>query len=304
MLDRFAGDAVSGLKGFVTRRTRDGEDPTTCLRMFSSFLESNKDKNRQFVRRIVARVDSSFFAPLREVDQTTSPDDFIASCHGLMNRLLEIDPEMPYWRDYERQRARIEEAKRQVAERLFEEKLEKRRAIDDEYSKMRAAREKDCRESGSGRRLFTGLIVSFVVAAALLIVGLLVPTPLPPGWHLTLVVVPGVMGAFTALVRSWRSRDREGAEGSAMAGFLIGAVVGALVAFILTPYSLHSGIASAVVGLALIMIYKAKVAGIQFTHEERSAYSTSLESIEDYLSRKREYEITEATLIILTAEDG
>lgn len=302
MLDKLADDTVSGLKASFARRISAGEDPTAFLKEFLRFLESNRKKSPQFIRQIASRIDSSFFAPLRKADDIPSPDDFIAAYHNLVNKLLEIDPEMPYWKDYDRQKARIDEASSQIEEEHRREELAKRKIVDDEYGSISSERNNKYRRSGSGKRLLMGFTVSLTLAAAFLIISAFVSTPMSPGGQLAVVGIPAIIGALLGLTGAGYSSDWKSAKGSAMAGLLAGGALGALIAFILIPYSLHLSIASGGVGIALLLAYKAKVAGIQFTPDERSAYNASLQSIDDHFSLKRRQEITEATLRILTTD--
>ena len=178
-VDKLADKTVSGLKGFFTQSINAGEDPTACMQMLSGFLQTHKDKNPQFFRKIAARIDSSFFAPLKKASQVASPDGFIATYHHLLSKLLEIDPEMPYRADYDRQEALIDSAKDQVRESILAEKDEKKRIVDDQYSAIVSQRKEHYRKIGGGKSHRKRVVVSVVISICLL-VPLLMNAFIPP----------------------------------------------------------------------------------------------------------------------------
>ena len=315
MLDKLADDTVPGLKAFLAYRISDGEDPTACLQMFLSFLKANrakhtqfldshKDRDLPFLREIASRVDLSFFAPLRGVNQIASPDDFIAAYHYLVERLMEIDPHMPYRKDYEIRKGRIDKERRHIDDALLREKVDKTKAVDTEYGRLLSDRRRNQKESRSGSYIFRGTLISFGLAVAFLTLSALIATPISEGRQVSVIVVAAIIGAFVGLLRAGFSGGWGRAKVSAVTGFMIGGCTGAVAAFALIPYARHLAVTSAGLGIALLIAYLAKTARIQLTPEERTAYNASLSSIEDYVSPKREYEITEATLRILAGDDG
>ena len=196
-MDRIASEAVSGFKGSFTHRIDAGEDPTTCMQAFLRFLQSNTDKNQHLFRNIASRVDSAFFAPLKTTDQIASPDDFIAAYHDLVNRLLEICPEMPYKSDYERHRALIDHAEHRVRNSIRAEKLEKKRVVDDEYGRMVFERKKSYRRTGGGKSHRKRVVVSAVISICLL-VPLLMNDIIPPSVTGDMVIERPPVPAYTA----------------------------------------------------------------------------------------------------------
>jgi len=177
-LDSLASDTVSGLKESFTHRVAAGEDPTACMQTFLSFLESNIGKNPQLFKKIAARIDFSFFGPLKKVNQITSLSDFVAVYHELVSRLLEIDPQMPYRRDYERQNSLIGEEQRVIRGRLHREKEDKKRIVDDAYAaQLSQARQIYNRARGTPLRRVTSL--SFVICAVFLVL-LTLSVVMPP----------------------------------------------------------------------------------------------------------------------------
>lgn len=302
LLDELADGIVSGLKWSFTHRINNGEDPTTCMEMFLNFLDSNKEKNPQLFKKIASRIASSFFAPFRRVNQIPSPDNFIAAYHNLVNKLIEINPQMPYRADYEKQKASIEDNKKLIKERLGKEKEEKKKIVDNEYRKLLSEREKEYKKSGSGEGLRIGFIVCFVLFFLVLLADILFHVPSSQDEMDEFVVLFGIIGAIigsifvVSLAKKW-----------GCAGWLLGLVVGGTaggglgwVCIHYTPYSIFSWL---VLGLILAATYGSKVATVRLSPEERSACYTSLDNIEKHFSDKEKYEIAQSTVKILTMDE-
>jgi len=96
------------------------------MQMFLKFIESNEGKHPEFLKDMVSRIDSSFFAPLRQASDVGAPDEFVATYKNLINKLTDINPKMPYKADYQKQKAAIGQAK----DRLLREKKEKIRLVE------------------------------------------------------------------------------------------------------------------------------------------------------------------------------
>lgn len=302
LLDKFADDTISGLKRFFAHRINNGEDPTTCMQMFLNFLESNKDKNPQLFKKIASRIDSSFFASVVKVNQIASPDDLITAYDNLVNRLLEINPQMPYKADYERQRASIEKNKRQIKEKLRKEKEEKKRIVDNEYRKLLSERKKEYK---SGNNLRIGVAVCFILFVVLLPVILLHVPGSDDDTRMMFVVVGMAVGAIWGALISRRMKD-VGVFVGAIGGFVLGTAVGTIsgiicIDLLLPPYFFV--VCWPVLGIVLAIIYRSKVAAIRLSLEERSAYDTSLANIEQHFSDKEKNEIAQSTVRILATDD-
>ena len=300
LLDKVADDFVSGLKGFFTHRINNGEDPTTCMQMFLNFLESNKEKNTQFFKKIASRIDANFFAPLKKVSQIASPDDFIATYRNLVNRLLEIDPQMPYKADYERQKASIEDNKRLIEERLGKEKEKKKKIVDNEYRKLLSERKKEYKKSGGGRGLRIGIAVCFMLFVVLLPV-ILLHVPGSDNTHMMFVVVGIAVGAICGALISRRMKG-VGLLMGAFLGFVLGTAVGAVLGAMYRLFPPYFVVFWLVSGIILAAVYGFKVAALRLSPDESSAYNTSLDNIEKHFSDKEKYEIAQLTVKILTMD--
>lgn len=295
-LDRLAEQAVSGLKGFFAQRVNAGEDPTTCLQSFLSFLESNKHNNQQFLRMIASRIDSSFFSPLNKVSQVACPDDLITAYHDLVTQLLEVDPQMPYGADHQRLRGLIEKAQNRVNDRLSREKSEKRRTVEDSYSTILLERKKDYGRDGPGRTLKIAWICSFILFGILLVSGLLLELP---GFF---IVVGALIGGVIAL-----GIGTGDSETNPVALWLVGALLGGgaghLVSLLLQAAGLYLMFFCLALGIVLLVIYRGKIGGLQLTSQERCAFSTSLNTIEKHFAERGEYETAQAVSSVILASD-
>ena len=277
-LDRLAGQFVSELKGFFARRIREGEDPTTCLRMLSSFLESNRYKNRQFLRKIASRIDSSFFAQLGMVNQIASSADFIAAHNAIVKELMELDPQLAYITHYQARQALIANARNAIRERLLVERKEKESLLRDEYFRQYGIQE-----------LKTDTIV-FFVAFGICLLFLLVAAP---WWIRAILIGPVTLYVWWGILGEGTAPD-----GWAELFFWLVLVVGigTIVSPRFAPVPLALGTISAIV-------YAVTVAGLRLSPAERSAYNTSLESIDRHFCDKEEYQVARSTIKILTMDD-
>lgn len=294
-LDKLADETVSGLKGCFAQSASAAEDPTTCLQRFSDFIESHKERNAQFLKEIASRIDSTFFAPLKRVDHIASPDDFIAAYHNLINNLLDIDPGTPCKADYERQQASIETVENRVRDKIAKEKQEKRRIVDDEYNRILFELKRDYGRCGTGRKLKTAWICSFILFGGFLIGGFLLELP---GFFIVSGAVIGVsIGGFMGGARSadeWK--------GVLLGGALLGGGAGYLVSLLLRAAGFYLMLVCLGLGIALLLVYKNKIAGVQLSPEEKASYNTSIGSIEDYFSSREESEISGSTLEIVAGD--
>jgi len=293
LLDKLADDAVSGMKGFFAHRINNGEDPTTCLRTFLNFLESNAEKNPQLFEKTVSKIDCSFFAPLKRVNQIASPDDFISTYHNLVGRLIQINPQIPYKADYERQAALIENANRSIKKRLLTEKEEKRRIVDDAYLEILSSRKKEYKESRRATAFRASFIVSFVLFVTMLLVYVLAGVPNlgdEESWHRSVLAFV-IAGAIA------------GGVGASLPGALGGLAAGVLLWIYFVSYPSFSMVLSLVLGVILVIVYRSRVAAIQLPAVDRAACKTSLANIEEHFSDKEQHEIAQSTVEILTTDD-
>jgi WD40 repeat protein len=303
-LDRLADDTVSSWKGFFTQRINNGEDPTICMQMFLSFLESNKEENPQLFKKIASKIDPSLFAPPKKLNQIASLDDFITTYHKLVNKLIELNPKTPYKADYERQKILIATAKNPIKERLHKEKEEKKRILDDEYRRILSAREKEYK-SITNNSLRRGIALCFILFVVLLLVDILLPAPSSEYQIFGCITIFGVIGAG---IVNWdmtlRITEKKRGCWVLLVLFGVGGAAGAGVGAIFvyaTPYSIFPWL---ILGIILAVIYKFKVAAIQLNPDERSAYNTSLGSIEKHISHEGEYDIAQSTVRILATYDA
>ena len=302
-MDSLADEAVSGLKGFFSQRVDAGEDPTACMQMFSAFFQTNKDKNPQLFRRIASKIDSTFFAPVKALDQIESPGDFVAAFHGLVNTLLDIDSEMPYKVDYGKKTALIDDAKGQVRDSILVEKEEKKKLVDDAYEQVISERKEEYRKSGSGKSLRIGLMICFILFVVLLLVDILVH---PQGSEEGMIVFKTVSGLVIGGAVMGLFGEKLGEIGGCV-GYPVGVGVGVAayhgVGWVFIEATALSIFLWLVIGVILAVVHGSKVAAIQLSSEEMSAYNASLASIEDHFSDKEKDEITQSTFRILTADD-
>jgi WD40 repeat protein len=303
-LDKLADDTVSGWKGFFTQRINNGEDPTICMQMFLNFLESNRENNPQLSKKIASRIDPSLFAPLKKVNQIASRDDFITTYHDLVNKLIEMNPNTPYRANYERQKALIATAKNPIKERLSKEKEDRKGIVDDEYRRILSERKKEYK-SISRNSLRRGVTLCFILSVVMLLVNILLPVPSSKDQIAWCISIFGMIGA---IIGSWdmslRIIEKEWGGWRLFLGFGVGGAAGAGLGAIFvyaTPYSIFPCL---VLGIILALIYRFKVAAIQLSPDERSAYNTSLASIEKHISDTEEYDIAQSTVRILATYDA
>jgi len=293
LLDRLADDTVSGLKGSFAHQVNNGEDPTTCMQMFLNFLESSKDKNPQFFKKIASKVDSTFFAPLTKVNQIASPDHFITTYHNLVNKLIEINPQMPYKADFERQKALIENEKNVIRERLRKEKEEKKRIVADEYKRLLSEWREEYKSGETGKVLRTSAEFCLILSVAFLLTCVLTPAKSDARLIVSCLIW------FAAAVA---------------AGFLASKTGGCELYLLHFFYALAGGVSTGIAGepyLALALpfagiiagaVYLVKLNAIRLTREERADYNTSLGNIEKHFADKEKYEIAQSTVKILTMD--
>ena len=268
--------------------------------MFLSFLESNRDKNPQFLRKLASRIDSSFFAPLKKADQIASHDDSIASYHELVSRLLEIDPTMPCRADYEREAAPIESEKKSVRDRLGRQREEKRRIVEDEYNRLLFQREEAYKKSPGGRGLKRIAAFSLIAFVVLLVTDARSPVPRVllsgPAFSQWLLFIGLGMGSGWLCGRAFEPDD--GCIG-VIAGLVEGWVLHAV--FVLAPsafaYLVFFWLALAVV---LAVRYIVKLGSTQLTPQEEAFERESLVNIKTHFSGKEQDELTRAAVRILT----
>jgi len=283
--DELADETISGLKGFFTHRIDNGEDPTTYLQMFLNFLESNKDKNPQLFRKIVSKIDYSFFAPLKNVNRIASPDDFVTTYHNLVSKLIEINSETPYKADYEKQKVLIEEAKKQVEDRLRKEKQEKIAILASEYNEIVSKRRAEFKKKGVGSDLREGAIAFFALFGICLLFLKV------PWWGRAIITFIGIW-----LGCSWLAQE------SNLSKLFAGLFAGVIIWSAIHPGSAIFG--ALVVGVFSVWWYRHKVAHIELTPEERNGYDTSLTRIDKHFSDKGKYEIAQSTVGILATGDA
>lgn len=308
LIDRLAEHAVSGMKRSFAHRIGSGEDPTVFIMLLLNFFESNRTRSPQFLKKMASRIDSGFFALANSTDQIASPDDFIARFHSLVGSLLETNPDMPYAVDYDRKQALIQNQGNLISKGIRKEEAEKRMIVDNEYGQIRTERRREYNRT-SGKSLRIAWIALFILAGICLLCGVSgqrvadISQLTDIRWFIPIPVL-GVLGAVTGIWLAARRKKRSclGCLSGHFLGSWAGGAAGSLplLSRMLHPYPM---LVLALLGAVLLLTYVRRLTAIELSSQEMAAYSSSLDSIEQYFAGKEKHETTELVLRILTTEN-